>query len=246
MRYTFIFFLFFDTMRVLSQIGVNTDSPATNTLFHVDPKRDTSSGGVSDDFVVTVDGMMGLGTTNPKSTLDVRGKMRIATGVGNNNLYLFSDANGFGTWKNIAYSLNTVSGQVNNNMTLYGRPPEAPTSSNVLNATIKALTLTKGRWLVFGRASVLNSVIPDYGSSIQFYDTTSSSVVNYVNVGAQAAFPQLTTPSFSLPFAITVVEVTTNTPMTVSMFVSASPVGKSSTTSQYGGSQFFALKVSEL
>ncbi|SHG28895.1 hypothetical protein [Dysgonomonas macrotermitis] len=64
-----------------AQVGINTQNPLG--VFHIDPKGDTSAIGVNDldDFIVTNDGKVGIGTSNPQTTLDVNGSMRYSDGT---------------------------------------------------------------------------------------------------------------------------------------------------------------------
>lgn len=65
---------------LFSQVGINTQNPLG--VFHIDPQANTSSVGVNDDddFIVTDDGKVGIGTTNPQTTLHVNGNMRYSDG----------------------------------------------------------------------------------------------------------------------------------------------------------------------
>lgn len=70
---------------VFSQVGVNTPRP--QGTFHVDGAKDNSTTGTptaaqqANDFVVTPTGNVGVGTTSPRSTLDVVGKATTATSL---------------------------------------------------------------------------------------------------------------------------------------------------------------------
>ena len=60
-----------------AQVGINTQNP--RGIFHVDGAKDNNASGAptalqqANDFIVTVDGKLGLGTTTPSSKLEVNG-----------------------------------------------------------------------------------------------------------------------------------------------------------------------------
>ena len=64
-----------------AQVGINTDNPQQR--FHVDGQRDNPTTGSptvdqqKNDVVITEDGRVGVGTTEPTESLDVNGKARI-------------------------------------------------------------------------------------------------------------------------------------------------------------------------
>lgn len=84
-----IFFFLLGTVALQAQIGINTNNP--QTLFHVDGSKDNVATGTpsasqqANDFVVTSEGKVGIGTTNPQANLEVRGKV-ILSGVKDNQL----------------------------------------------------------------------------------------------------------------------------------------------------------------
>lgn len=89
-----------------AQVGINTDNP--QALFHIDPKGDTNSTtNTSDDIVLTTAGNMGIGTTTPDATLDIRGNLDFDKTNKLNGSYVESSATGVAKWK--SFKLNRVS-----------------------------------------------------------------------------------------------------------------------------------------
>ncbi|MDK7374320.1 hypothetical protein QP519_02000 [Weeksella virosa] len=69
------------TSSLYAQVGINTENPQQR--FHVDGQRDNPTTGSptvdqqKNDVVITEDGRVGVGTTEPTESLDVNGKARI-------------------------------------------------------------------------------------------------------------------------------------------------------------------------
>jgi hypothetical protein len=84
-----IFFFLLGTVALRAQIGINTNNP--QTVFHVDGSKDNALTGtpsdtqVANDFVVTNEGKVGIGTITPQANLEVKGKV-ILSGVKDNQL----------------------------------------------------------------------------------------------------------------------------------------------------------------
>lgn len=94
-----------------AQVGINTVNPLG--VFHIDPLKDTNASGSSgsnDDIIITNDGKMGVGTLNPKSNLDINGKIRISDGTEQNGYTFVSDANGIGSWQPLPSPLAVAMG----------------------------------------------------------------------------------------------------------------------------------------
>lgn len=85
MRIFSIILFFVILVDVSAQIGINTEKPFSNLLLHIDPLRNTSETTIStqlDDVVISADGKLGLGTTNPTANLTVNnGTLRIVDGT---------------------------------------------------------------------------------------------------------------------------------------------------------------------
>ncbi|SHG47113.1 hypothetical protein [Dysgonomonas macrotermitis] len=86
-----------------AQIGINTDSPLSGSIVHIDPLRNTlGSTNQSDDIVVSPDGYLGVGTINPVSNLSVNGTFRINDGTQKEDYILVSDSDGIGSWQSLS------------------------------------------------------------------------------------------------------------------------------------------------
>lgn len=95
--YFIILILLVNVFALKSQVGINSQSPLG--IFHVDPKGDTSgTTNGSDDFIISSDGRVGIGTVSPTASLDVVGNLRIADGTEYDRYVLTSDDNGVGSW----------------------------------------------------------------------------------------------------------------------------------------------------
>jgi hypothetical protein len=91
-------------------VGINTEDP--QGLLHIDAKSNTvvnssDTLNVGDDVVVTPQGRIGVGTTNPQTRLDIRsatsGAIRIQDGTEGAGKTLVSDANGSAQWEQIIW-----------------------------------------------------------------------------------------------------------------------------------------------
>lgn len=103
---------------IQSQVGINLTSPLG--VFHVDPKGDTSSGGTTDDFFITVDGRVGIGTTSPQGQVHLKsdgtlpimrisdGSEKILSSDGSYNKLLRSNQDGAGSWVDTSVSSGVV------------------------------------------------------------------------------------------------------------------------------------------
>lgn len=70
-----IVILLFPFNNINSQTGINTKSPASNTILHVDGMKDNSNGltsSVKNDVIISTSGRLGIGTHIPKTKIDVR------------------------------------------------------------------------------------------------------------------------------------------------------------------------------
>ncbi len=89
---------------VFAQVGVDTENP--QGIFHLDPKKDTNgTTNVSDDFVVSDSGQVGIGTVSPATNqkLHIAGDSKIS-----GNAYKQGDAivEGYGQVNKIGISVN--------------------------------------------------------------------------------------------------------------------------------------------
>lgn len=143
------------SLSLSAQIGINTNNP--QQLFHVDGAKNNPSTGTPsrseqiDDIVVTKDGFLGIGTTQPTTRVDIISNtpnaIKIVDGTQGAEKILISDANGVGTWQTPATFKDVAKGEfsrdTNNN-------PIFIFSDNTggykyTNALIK---LSKGKWFI--------------------------------------------------------------------------------------------------
>jgi len=87
-----------------AQVGIQTEKPVQ--LLHIDAARNnnnaipTTPAQKQDDVVVTEDGNMGIGITEPTHKLEINGSIKIADGTQQDSYVLASDANGIASWVN--------------------------------------------------------------------------------------------------------------------------------------------------
>lgn len=145
--YFIILILLVNVFALKSQVGINSQSPLG--VFHVDPKGDTSgTTNGSDDFIISSDGRVGIGTVSPTARLDVVGNLRIADGTEYDRYVLTSDDNGVGSWKRQTYTSRVI-----------GTVPASLSSirsgdNNIVNAsnwtyTGARITLPAGSWMIY-------------------------------------------------------------------------------------------------
>lgn len=99
--YLSVLFILFSGV-VSAQIGINTESPLGSSLLHIDAKRNTSgSSNTTDDVVVSSQGYLGVGTTNPASNLSINGTFRMNDGTQRDGYVLVSNADGIASWQRV-------------------------------------------------------------------------------------------------------------------------------------------------
>ncbi len=144
--YLIILFLLVNVFVLKSQVGVNTKSP--QGVFHIDPKGDTAGAINSlDDFIITSEGRVGIGTVSPTASLDVVGDLRIADGTENDRYVMTSDANGIGSWKRQTYTSRVV-GNVPATLTSLKSGDNITNPSNWVY-TGANITLPAGNWMIY-------------------------------------------------------------------------------------------------
>lgn len=100
-----------------AQVGINTNSP--QGIFHLDAKGNNTSAlsatELSDDFVVSSDGNIGIGAM-PSTTSNVliNGKLRINDGTAAKDYVLQSDADGNASWTKLVMGDKSMSWYINN------------------------------------------------------------------------------------------------------------------------------------
>lgn len=153
-----------------AQVGVNTSTPLTNTVLHIDGKGDTNGtlNGI-DDVIVDANGNMGIGTLSPQAKFDINGKLRLSDGSTTDftDYILASDANGKAEWKDYLIALrykttewrleNTNWGVINATSNIFTLSGTSSLNSEVgATATSTTLSLPKGRYLAFLTGEVAN------------------------------------------------------------------------------------------
>ncbi len=133
---------------VKSQVGINTNNP--QGIFHVDGSNDNNKTGApttiqqQNDFIVTANGNLGIGTTSPTRKLEIVSPtspaLRIKDGNQNVNYVLMSDANGYGTWKALSNAISVTFPSTGYNGPIL--------QGNTNQWTNVEMTLPPGKWLV--------------------------------------------------------------------------------------------------
>lgn len=160
-----------------AQVGINTKTPLG--VLHIDPAGDTNAAGTSgtgDDIVVNSVGRVGIGTTSPGKTLDLRGKFKLVDGTQSNGYFLTSDANGNGSWKKTMQMKGFVQGVVSF--------PRLTTVAPVYTGT--NISLPAGTWMIAFTCTYNDSAIANY--IIWRLSTSSGSLVPYLNAQKSTAY----------------------------------------------------------
>jgi hypothetical protein len=111
MKFLYFFvFIYCFSEAIYAQIGVNTETPLV--LFHIDGKGDNNPIPTdiqkANDFVVTSDGNIGIGTVNPTVSLEIKTKgtpgnviegFKLSDGSEGVGKFLVSDSQGVGSWR---------------------------------------------------------------------------------------------------------------------------------------------------
>ena len=129
--------------------GVNTKNPKGS--LHVDAGKNNDPSGSpttaqeTDDFIVTFDGKVGIGTITPTHKLDIRGKIQIRDGGEKVGAVLTAvDNTGLAVWNLPSTVKSMVNGTFPTGSTLDILPDG---STDPKNSGI-SITLSRGKWLV--------------------------------------------------------------------------------------------------
>ncbi|MCC9043625.1 hypothetical protein LNQ81_13170 [Myroides sp. M-43] len=141
-----IAFIFF---KINAQVGINTTMPLHP--FHVDAAQNNPFNTkptdieIKDDFVVTKEGRVGVGTIAPQATLEVNGSVRIVDGSEGKGKILMSDDSGLAKWEKVPYDIPTILGSFEsmNNVAWNGTSVR-----QTFTESKYYIVLTKGRWIV--------------------------------------------------------------------------------------------------
>lgn len=126
--------------------GVNTKNP--QGPLHLDGSKNNNPSGAptavqqADDFMVTFDGLVGIGTIAPTHKLDIRGKIQIKDGGEKVGAVLTTDANGMAVWNLPSTIKPLVAGVFPTPVTISSTGTATPINTG---ATI---TLSRGKWIV--------------------------------------------------------------------------------------------------
>lgn len=170
------------------QVGVNTQNP--QGIFHVDGAKDNNTTGAptqaqqSNDFIVTAEGNVGIGTTTPTKKLEVVSStspaFRLNDGSQVEGYFMISDANGNGSWKSLT---KTVLGEMSDN----GYSGSVDNSSSTYPYLGVSITLPPGKWLVLTNIVLKADVDPTGGNGawvrLQWSQTQGSSTTANITGG---------------------------------------------------------------
>ncbi|MCA6067793.1 hypothetical protein JI747_011430 [Chryseobacterium sp. RG1] len=143
------------------KIGINTASPKTGTILHIDAQKNTSAAGdinCEDDVVIDSEGKMGIGkcTVSTDTKLEINGKFRLSEGASNEKI-LMSDQNGNASWQSFALGDFDTTFHVDMNMAsipfgaIYTISGIASLPQNQLELTtdgVSKVTVPAGRYLL--------------------------------------------------------------------------------------------------
>lgn len=178
--------ILFLSSNLWGQIGVNTETPKTGSVLHIDPQGNTSgTTGTTDDVIIDQQGQLGIGTTSPDTKVHVNGKFRMTDGYQAENRALISDENGVGSWQTL--SLGNMNSEWQVNMTtqisdesLFELKGTAAFINNRLGATtdgVSTITIPPGRYAIFISGNI--EIIKDYGTMYVYNGDTQIYNVTY-------------------------------------------------------------------
>ncbi|WP_322970454.1 hypothetical protein [Faecalibacter sp. LW9] len=148
-----------------SQVGINTENP--QAMFHIDGSKNNPAIGTpsnseqSDDFVITEDGNIGLGTISPKVRLDLRASSDTNNAIGISGTTKSASDAGAGAIRYIDQSGGRI--QVSNGIT-WENIASVPTKANIVARINEANNTQKFTY----------NVVKNVTGWEEMYDPTSS------------------------------------------------------------------------
>lgn len=174
---------------------------------------------------------VGIGTTTPATKLElnngtVPGAIKIVDGTQASGKILTSDANGIGSWQD--GSLKTLLGKTSTTGAL------ASTGFFYLSnwGTIK---ITPGTWLVTAKFTSQNSTTSSFASWIKLMNSTTNT-----EIATAGMIPETVGGRLATPMVQSLITVTSVTDIGVQ---SVNGCNCAALTSDFGGSQFYAIKL---
>ncbi|UTX50779.1 hypothetical protein [Chryseobacterium sp. MA9] len=186
-KITFIILFFFFANSTFAQIGINTPNP--QTMFHVDGQKDNPTTGVPNtaqqlnDFAVTSNGDVGVGTTNPTSKLELNSGTNNVSGLKFTNLTSASPVSN-GAILGVDASGNVIKTQftpLTGESVLNGNYDLIPTGPlpfqenfNILNITLPAAGTYEIKYQLYAQINLTASTVSSTASVVAWLTTAPS------------------------------------------------------------------------
>lgn len=170
-KHFMILMFLFTTISLFSQVGINTEIP--QGMLHVDGKKDNQSPPTTEqagnDFVVTTNGNVGVGTITPAVKLDLRSTSNLNNALGIGSTSKTAEAVGAGTIRYVDVSGGKL--QVSDGvqwMDIYSTPKKSFVVARIRTAD-KAIKFTYNIASVLANWEVTNDVSGSFnGTSGEF------------------------------------------------------------------------------
>lgn len=213
-----------------AQVGINTKNPLG--AFHVDPKANTTGTATipvsdSDDFIVSHNGLVGIGTAAPTANLDVRGGVRIADGTQAQGNIFTTNGTGLGYW-DPSFQFKIIQSTVYNGLLL-------PTGSWL--TVTPQIELSVGKWMLIARLVTKNNCASTYFTWIRLLDVSTGNAINAAGVR-----PSYDGTYYDIVETMGVIEISSGTKKVVLQGQNWSTC--TYTSPDMGGSYIYAIKLS--